>query len=67
MSEFLVPKLADNIGCDHDELRAVVAGEKAMSPDLDSLVCAYFRMSNGFFLRLQDDYEAMEAKRRGEA
>ena len=67
VSEFLVPKLADTIGCDQDELRAVVAGEKPMNADQDGLLCAYFRMSKGFFLRLQDDYEAMEAMRRGEA
>lgn len=67
VSEFLVPGLADIIAVDQDELRAVVAGEKPMSPELDALLCKYFGMSKGFFLRLQADYEALEAKRRGVA
>lgn len=63
VSEFLVPELARFLAIDADELLAVVAGEKPMSPELDARLCENFCMSKGFFLRSQDRYKALEAKR----
>jgi addiction module HigA family antidote len=55
--------LAGAIGAEPEHLAAVVAGEKRMDAELDLRLARYFRMSEGFFLGLQIDYELMEAKR----
>jgi plasmid maintenance system antidote protein VapI len=34
-----------------------------MTADIDLRLCRYFRLSDGYFLRLQNAYEIMEAKR----
>ncbi len=44
-------------------LREVIAGTRPMDAELDLRLARYFRMSEGFFLGLQDDYELLEAKR----
>lgn len=66
VSEFLVPSLANTLAIDADELLAVVTGEKPVDADLDALLCEHFCMSKGFFLRLQEDHEALEDKRRNQ-
>ncbi len=55
--------LAGVIGYDAPRLAAVVAGDVAMDAELDLRLARYFRMSEGFFLGLQLDYELLEAKR----
>lgn len=44
-------------------LRAVIEGATVIDAELDLRLSRYFRMSEGFFLGLQDDYELLEAKR----
>ncbi|MBS0480897.1 MAG: HigA family addiction module antidote protein [Proteobacteria bacterium] len=69
VSEFMEPlglsegALAASLGIDPARLREVISGTTAMSADLDLRLARYFRMSEGFFLGLQDDYELLEAKR----
>lgn len=69
VSEFMEPigltdeALALAIGVDVARLRAMIAGSEPVSGDLDLRLGRYFRMSEGFFLRLQDQYELLEAKR----
>jgi addiction module HigA family antidote len=69
VSEFMEPlgltieALADALRVDVDRLRAVTDGTVVMDADLDLRLSRYFRMSEGFFLGLQDDYELLEAKR----
>jgi antitoxin HigA-1 len=69
LSEFLEPlrmtpeALANAIDVSVDRIRSVIAGVQPMDADLDLRLGRYFRMSEGFFLRLQDDYELREAKR----
>lgn len=63
VTEFLVPSLANTLASDPDELLAVVAGDKPISAELDAALCEHFCMSKGFFLRLQEDHEALEEKR----
>lgn len=41
----------------------VVAGRTRIDADLDLRLARYFRMSEGFFLGLQDDHDLLEAKR----
>lgn len=69
VSEFMEPlgltveALADALRVDVANLQAVIDGETAMDAELDLRLARYFRMSEGFFLGLQDDYELLEAKR----
>ena len=69
MSEFMEPlgldaaMLAEAIGVSVDHVEAVIAGKRPMDAELDLRLARYFRMSEGFFLGLQADYELLEAKR----
>jgi addiction module HigA family antidote len=69
VSEFLEPlnlcsdALAAAIEVPVERLEAVIDGQRPMDADLDLRLGRYFRMSEGFFLRLQDSYELLEAKR----
>lgn len=68
-SEFMEPlgldaaRLAEAIGAPVERLEAVVAGSAPMDAELDLRLARYFRMSEGFFLGLQADFELLEAKR----
>lgn len=62
-SEMSVDALAEAIDVPAPVIQAVIAGEKTMDAALDLRLARYFRMSEGFFLRLQDTYELLEAKR----
>lgn len=68
-SEFMEPlgldvaSLARAIGACPEHLEAVVAGTQSMDAEVDLRLARYFRMSEGFFLGLQTDYELLEAKR----
>ena len=69
LSEFLQPlnldpeALATAIDVPVERIKAVIDGSRPMDADLDLRLGRYFRMSEGFFLRLQDSYELLEAKR----
>lgn len=69
VSEFIDPlgltteALADALRIDRARLDAVVDGTAVIDAELDLRLSRYFRMSEGFFLGLQDDYELLEAKR----
>ncbi len=69
VAEFLEPEaltvadLAERIGVSPERIAAVVDGARAIDAELDLRLGRYFRMSEGFFLRLQDQYELLEAKR----
>ena len=68
-SEFMEPLgldpagLAEAIGVPAASLEAVISGAAPMDAELDLRLARYFRMSEGFFLGLQSDYELLEAKR----
>jgi addiction module HigA family antidote len=57
------PALAEAIGAPLDHVEAVIAGAAPVDAELDLRLARYFRMSEGFFLGLQADYELLEAKR----
>ncbi len=69
LSEFLEPlemtpdALAEAIEVPTASLKAVIEGSRPIDAELDLRLGRYFRMSEGFFLRLQDQYELLEAKR----
>lgn len=61
--ELSVTQLAEEIGLAPERIAAVIDGAQPMDPELDLRLGRYFGMSEGFFLRLQDRYELLEAKR----
>jgi len=69
LSEFLEPealsveKLATDIEVSPERLVAVIDGTRPVDAELDLRLARYFGMSEGFFLRLQDRYEIVAAKR----
>ncbi|MFM5894723.1 MAG: HigA family addiction module antitoxin [Novosphingobium sp.] len=69
VQEFMEPlgltanALAESLGITPARLESVIAGRVRVDGDLDLRLGRYFRMSEGFFLRLQDQYELLEAKR----
>jgi len=69
VTQFLEPEkltieqLADDIEVAPDRITAVVEGVRPIDAELDLRFSRYFGMSEGFFLRLQDRYEIVEAKR----
>lgn len=69
VTEFLEPEalsieqLADDIEVAPHRIAAVVEGVRPIDAELDLRLSRYFGMSEGFFLRLQDRYEIVEAKR----
>lgn len=46
-----------------EHVQAVIDGALPMDGELDLRLARYFRMSEGFFLRLQNSYELLEARR----
>lgn len=69
VSEFLEPlaldpkDLATALEIPAAKLEAVLSGAAPLDADLDLRLARYFRMSEGFFLGLQIDYELLEARR----
>jgi antitoxin HigA-1 len=68
-SEFLEPlglapeTLVQAIEVPVEQVKAVIEGRSVISAELDLRLGRYFRMSEGFFLRLQGQYALLEAKR----
>ncbi|MCP8891753.1 HigA family addiction module antitoxin [Sphingomonas faeni] len=69
VTEFLEPErltieqLAGDIGVPPERVASVVEGAVPMDGELDLRLSRYFRLSEGFFLRLQNQYDLLEAKR----
>ncbi|MDX5985770.1 HigA family addiction module antitoxin [Sphingomonas echinoides] len=69
VTEFLEPEalsveqLAGDIGVAPERIAEVIEGSRPVDAELDLRFARYFGMSEGFFLRLQDRYEIVEAKR----
>lgn len=56
--------LAKAIGVPANRIHAIVKGERDITGDTDLRLCKFFRLSEGFFLRLQNCYDTKEAKRK---
>lgn len=61
--ELSVEQLAGDIGVAPERIATVVDGARPIDAELDLRLARYFGLSEGFFLRLQDRYEIVEAKR----
>lgn len=55
--------LARAIGVPPNRINAIVNGTRRVTADTDLRLCKYFSLSEGFWLRLQNSYETMEARR----
>ena len=61
MSKYRLAKL---IGVPAQRIGDIVAGKRAITADTDLRLARYFKMSEGFFMGLQTDYEILERKRK---
>jgi addiction module HigA family antidote len=57
-------QLAQSIGVPGNRIHAIVSGSRDISADTDLRLCRFFGLSEGYFLRLQNAYEILDAKRR---
>lgn len=58
-----VPTLAQAIAVEPSRIQKLLDGTARIDGELDLRLTRYFRMSEGFFMRLQDSYELREARR----
>jgi antitoxin HigA-1 len=69
LEEFLKPMalsqtaLARAVGVPPRRINEIVLGRRAVTADTDLRMTRYFGLSEGFFLRLQTDYELMARRR----
>ena len=56
--------LAKAIDVPSNRIHAIVNGTRRVTADTDLRLCRFFCLSEGYFLRLQNAYETMEAKRK---
>lgn len=67
--EFLEPlslsqnALAKAIGVPANRINAIINGQRGVTADTDLRITKYFGLSKGFFLRLQENFELMQAER----
>ena len=70
LEEFLKPMelsqnaLARAIHVPPRRINELVLGKRAVTADTDLRLARYFKMSEGFFLGLQSDYDLMERRRK---
>jgi addiction module HigA family antidote len=57
-------QLAQAIGVPGNRIHAIVNGTRDITGDTDLRLCKFFGLSDGYFLRLQNAYDMLEAKRR---
>lgn len=66
--EFLKPlgmsnyRLAKEIGVPAQRIGEILAGRRAVTADTDLRLCRFFGLSDGWWLRLQADYDTAIAK-----
>src|SRR5258707_4927246 len=57
-------QLAHAIGVPGNRIHAIVNGTRDITADTDLRLCKFFGLSEGHFLRLQNAYDSLDAKRR---
>jgi antitoxin HigA-1 len=68
LEEFLKPlglsqyRLAKEIGVPQRRIGEIVAGKRSITADTDLRLCRFFGLSDGWWLRLQADYDTERAK-----
>jgi addiction module HigA family antidote len=56
-------QLAHAIGVPGNRIHAIVNGTRDITADTDLRLCKFFGLSEGYFLRLQNAFDTLEAKR----
>ena len=56
-------QLAQAIGVPGNRIHAIVKGTRDITADTDLRLCKFFGLTDGYFLRLQNAYDTLEAKR----
>jgi antitoxin HigA-1 len=57
-------QLAHSIGVPGNRIHAIVNGTRDITADTDLRLCKFFRLSDGYFQRLQIAHDTLEAKRK---
>ena len=57
-------RLARALGVPGNRIHAIVNGTRDITADTDLRLSRFFGLSEGYFLRLQNAYDTLEAKRR---
>src|SRR5688572_6944116 len=57
-------QLARALDVPPNRIHAIVNGTRDITGDTDLRLCRFFGLSEGYFLRLQNAYDTLEAKRR---
>jgi addiction module HigA family antidote len=57
-------RLAHATGVPSNRIHSIVAGARRVTADTDLRLCRFFGLSEGYFLRLQNAFDMLEAKRR---
>jgi addiction module HigA family antidote len=57
-------ELSRLIGIPRSELSKILNAKKGITAETDLLLCRFFELSEGYFLRLQNAYDTLEAKRK---
>lgn len=69
VEEFLKPlgitnyRLAKEIGVPAQRIGEIVAGRRSITADTDLRLCRFFGLADGWWLKLQGDYDTRTAKR----
>ena len=61
--ELSTQDLAKGINIPCEKIDNLIAGKIRITADIDLRLCRYFSLTDGYFLRLQNAYDLMEAKR----
>jgi addiction module HigA family antidote len=56
--------LAKALGVPANRIHAIVKAERDITADTDLRLCKFFGLTEGYFLRLQNAYDTLEAKRK---
>ena len=56
--------LAHALGVPPNRIHAIVKGTRDVTADADLRLCRFFGLSEGYFLRLQNAFDTLEAKRK---
>jgi len=68
--EFLTPlelsqnALANAIGVPANRINAIIRGQRRITADTDLRLTTYFGLSKGYFMRLQNNFELLQAERK---
>ena len=55
--------LAKALSIPANRIYAIVKGDRAITADTDLRLCKFFKLTDGYFLRMQIAYDLLEAKR----